>query len=763
MLKLRLLGNAGLESESSGIAARAVQPRRLALLAILGLAPRRSVSRDKLVALLWPESDSEQARHLLSVAIYELRKALGDTVVTTARDDVSLSPDVLVDVAQFEQAIATSDYQAAIDIYAGPFLDGFHISDAPDFERWVDGERSYFARRYAESLEKLAHQHAHHGDHAAALQAWRKLVAHDPYNARAVCGLMLSLEASGDRAGALQQARAHAALLHEEFGAQPDADVEALAARLRSSPGDARASVAPLPSRPASAALLPPTSAPYKKKHIATGLVLLTALVAVLIVWQVRKGGARGGVPPEIPKIAVLPFDNVSARDSVYFGDGLSAEIIHVLGRIPNIRVADRNSSFRFRGPHDVRDVARTLSVNHVLTGTVRMTPERIRVTAELVDARDNLQVWSDDYDLERQIADVISIQQDIASAVVNALRQRFNQNVARAPTPARPTDDLQAWEWFVRGSHFYHRRTVPDLQRALQYFDSAIARDPNYALAHASRAEVYALLGAYDYGAMPPKIAFAQARASAERALSIDPNSAEAHNALGAVLFNYEWDWPEAEAEFQQAIRLSPGYGLAHHWYSLLLHCSGRRREALQAIMRAREVDPLSPVIATAVARHHYLARQFDAALAAHRRTIDTDSTFVTARVALGLTLAARGDYRAAVEQYQIAGRLLGMRAPIVDALIANAYGRANMRDRALPYVRNLEMESRRRYVPAEYLAVAYIGTGNLDAAFAALDQAFANRSAGMAYLEIEPLVDPLKNDPRYARYVRKIRSARK
>jgi tetratricopeptide (TPR) repeat protein len=207
----------------------------------------------------------------------------------------------------------------------------------------------------------------------------------------------------------------------------------------------------------------------------------------------------------------------------------------------------------------------------------------------------------------------------------------------------------------------------------------------------------------------------------------------------------------------------LNPGYALAHHWHSLLLHCAGRRREALQAIMRAREVDPLSPVIRTAEARHYYLARDFDAALAANRRAVEGDSTFVTARVALGLTLVARRDYLAAVEQYQIAGRLLGMRAPIIDALIANAYGRANLPERALPYVRNLEMESRRRYVPAEYLTVAYTGTGNHDAAFAALDQAFANRSAGMAYLEIEPLVDPLKNDPRYARFVQKIRSSRK
>ncbi|HEY0304028.1 MAG TPA: tetratricopeptide repeat protein, partial [Longimicrobiales bacterium] len=308
-----------------------------------------------------------------------------------------------------------------------------------------------------------------------------------------------------------------------------------------------------------------------------------------------------------------------------------------------------------------------------------------------------------------------------------------------------------------------FHRRTVYDLQRAVAHFDTAIAREPGYARAHASLAEVYALLGAYDYGALPPQTAFATARAAAKRALAIDPNLAEAHNAMASVLFNYDWDWSGAEREFVRAIQLSPSYAAAHHWYALLLQCAGREREAFQAITRARELDPLSPVIGTALARHYYLARRSNEAIAGYRRIAENDSTFVTARVGLGLSLAAHGEYQAAIEQYQTAQRLLPVRTPLIDGLLANAYGRLGARDKALAHVASIQAVAGQRYVPAEYLAVAFIGLGDNDRAFQALEQAFANRSAGLAYLEIEPLVDPLRTDPRFPALIEKIRAARK
>src|SRR5687768_13819585 len=205
MLSLRLLGNATLQDEQANLSGRAVQPRRLALLALLALSPRKALSRDRLLAYLWPESDTEQGRHLLSVAVYELRKVLGDATLVTARDEVSLaSGNLSVDVDEFEAALSAGDFDRAAALYAGPLLDGFHISDAVDFERWVDAQRAHLARRHAEALEKAAQRRADQGDTQGAVSAWRRLAEHDPYSARVVCGLMLALEAAGDRAGALQ-------------------------------------------------------------------------------------------------------------------------------------------------------------------------------------------------------------------------------------------------------------------------------------------------------------------------------------------------------------------------------------------------------------------------------------------------------------------------------------------------------------------------------------------------------------------------------
>jgi len=491
---------------------------------------------------------------------------------------------------------------------------------------------------------------------------------------------------------------------------------------------------------------------------------VLIAIFAVLVVWQSNRSEARQEKPDATPAIAVLPFNNVSPNDStVIFSDGLSDAIISALSPVADLRVASRSSAFSFRGEHDVRDVARQLGVDYVLEGSVRVAGNRIKVGAQLSSGDDGLHLWSEEYDRPFEMANFLSIQEEIAQAVVSALAARFGQaKTAKGPTTVLPKD-VQAWEAFVTGRRFYHRRTVYDLQQALQFFETAIAREPDYALAHASKAEVFALLGAYDYGALPPQLAFATARTAAERALVIDPNLAEAHNALASVLFNYDWDWTRAEQEFTRAIQLSPSYANAHHWYSLLLHCAGREREALQAIMRARELDPLSPVIGTALARHYYLAGRTNDAIDAYQRTAASDSTFVTARVGLGLSYAARQDYRAAIEQYRSAQRLLPHRAPLIDGLLANAYGRMGAREQALAHVAGIQAAASERYVPAEYLAVAYIGLGDHDRAFAALEQAFANRSAGLAYLEIEPLVDPIRNDPRLARLIAKIRAARR
>ncbi|MBW3630863.1 MAG: winged helix-turn-helix domain-containing protein, partial [Gemmatimonadetes bacterium] len=364
MFTLRLLGGLLLGNEAGPLTGRAAQKRRLALLSVLAMAPTRVLSRDKLIGLLWPESDTEQARHLLSVALYELRKALGEDLVLSRGDDVALGDGLRTDVRSFEEALAEGALERAVELYAGPFLDGFYLSDAPEFERWVDSERDRLARRYQGALEKLAEERTASGDLRGAADAWRKLATVDPFNSRIACGLMEALAAAGDRAGALQHARTHEALLREEFGVEADPEIAALTTRLREEP--------PAESRRPRAAT-PAESA--------------------------------DGVDPvsAAPSIAVLPFADVSpARDNQYFSDGLTEEILNALSRVPGLRVAGRTSTFALRDRGlDVRGVGDALRVRTVLEGSVRKAGDRLRITTSLVDVASGYTLWGETYDRE--------------------------------------------------------------------------------------------------------------------------------------------------------------------------------------------------------------------------------------------------------------------------------------------------------------------------------------------------------------------------
>jgi TolB-like protein/DNA-binding SARP family transcriptional activator len=762
MVTLRLLGGATLDSEAGPIAARALQRRRIALLALLATS-RKPLTREKVTAYLWPESDSEQARHLLSVAVYELRKAIHEDAIVSTRDEISLNPSYAdSDVAQFENAIAARDLAKAIELYRGPFLDGFHINDAPEFERWGDAERDRLARAYARALEELAQQHSAAGDAAAAVAVLRKLAAHDPYSGRTAAMLMLALEAGGARAEALQHARTHAGLLREEFGADADPEVEQLAERLRREPRDPGAP-APLASVPASR---PPIEVRVQKRSVILPAALTafaTVLAIVAFVWWKSKDTETAAAQnPATVTVAVLPFRNLSVpAESTFFSDGLSEEIVNALSSVPSLDVLARTSTFSFRGDVDLRELGEQLKVSHFLEGTVRSGADRVRVTARLIEAKTQIEVWNDDYNRPLAMNDLLSIQEDIAQSVVAALSEKLAQP-PRDPRVPRSTDDIVAFQLFVTGRHYLHRRTVQDMQRALSFFNRAIEQDSSYPPPYAAKAEALALLGAFDYGAVPPAQAFPAARAAAERALQLDPNAAEAHTALGSVLFNHDRDWIAAENSYKRAIDLNHGYATAYHWYSLLLHAMDRRTEARTHIMRARELDPLSSVTATGIARYFYFAREFPEAIEQYQRALQVDPGFVTAYVGLGVTYAVSANHAAALRQFDQAADWLKAEPPLLHALRAYTYGVSGDRVSALKHRQLLATASKVMFVPAEIVAIADIGIGDYDAAFAALNRAVDERSGGVNYLRIDPLVDLIRNDPRFSALINRVFSSK-
>lgn len=810
MFTLRLLGGVALENERGPLSGRSVQKRRLALLALIALSPGRTISRDKLVAYLWPEGDTEQVRHLLSVALHELRKALGEALMTRA-GDLRLSEDFRSDVEMFEGALSAGDSSQAISVYGGPFLDGFYLSDAPEFERWVEEERKRLEGRYCTALEDFAAEQTQAADYKAAVELCGRLVVMDPYNSRRAIGYMQALARAGDRAGAIQHARVHEIMLREEFGMEVGAEIAALAARLRdeqsapassllntgfrtNAPGDAAPEgprervVTPddalaragdswnVPDGPESrdpvvlqafpsSSISPPSqrqrrraassgNGPRRRRrrrhslYAALGLVLLFSVAAVS--WQLREKPAE-----RLTSIAVLPLTDLSpASDNEFFSDGLSDEITNALASIEGLKVAARTSAFSFRETNrDIREIGRALGVRSVLEGSVRRDGDAVRIFVRLVDAGSGFDLWSRTYD--RTVSDILAVQGEIARAVATALEVRLTGG--EAAIGRMSTDDPEAAELYWLGRYQWHRRTGEGFQRALEYFGRAVARDSTFAAAYSGLADVYALLGAYDYGVLPPDTAMPIARAMLDRALELDPSSAEAHAALGNLRFVYEWDVAAAEADFARAIALKPDYAPAHHWRALALMASGREAEALRAIARAKQLDPLSMVITTAVARIEYFARRYDSSIREYGKAIELDSTFVVAHLGLGLALVQTGAFSEALAEYEVARRLSGDR-PVILALLAHAHALGGRTDEAAYLLERLETLSRERYVPSEYLAIVHVALNHPTEAVAELERAYDHRSGAMTLLGLDPLFDPVRGDPRFEALTKKV-----
>jgi serine/threonine-protein kinase len=719
MFSLELFGGASLVDERGPVAGPAAQRHRLALLALLAVAPGGKASRDRLVAHLWPESGEAAARRLLNVSLHALRKQLGEDALVSLADDVQLRPGALPsDVGRFRAALEAGERRAAVDLYAGPFLHGFHLGGAGEFDRWAEGVRDGLARAHQEALEALAEEAAAAGDARAAAGWWRRLAAEDPGCARVALRLMEALERAGDRAGALRHAGVHAALFREEFDAEPDAEVLALAERLRRAPAAVPAAppAAEPEAEPAPASPAPPAAA-----------------------------------APPAAGIAVLPFeDDSGGRRSDYFSDGLTEEITDALTRVRGLRVIARTSAFAFRGTRAAApEIGRKLGVRHLLEGSVRRGGESLRVRVRLVEAATGSLLWSGRYD--REIGDVFAVQDEIARAVVDALRVELageGGSLVRGST-----GDPEAHALYLRGRAAWYTRTPEGLREAVAFFGRALERDPAYALAHIGLADAYNMLGAFDYGVHPPGEIYPRAREAATRALALRPDLAEAHTALANVLLNHEWDWDGAARAFRHALQLNPGYAPAYHWYSLYLGATGRHAEALDAVRRARELDPMSLVMGTALARQLYFARDLGGAAREYRAVLAHDAGFLPARLGLGLALAQAGAAEEAVEELAGAPEAPGDPRPVVLALLGHAQGRAGRRAEAGASLARLRRAAEARYVPPEYFAVVHLGLGEADAALDWLERACDARSGSVVYLRVDPLLDPVRADPRFLR----------
>jgi serine/threonine-protein kinase len=456
------------------------------------------------------------------------------------------------------------------------------------------------------------------------------------------------------------------------------------------------------------------------------------------------------------PTIAVLPFVDMSPqKDQDFFCDGVTEEIINALTAVKGLKVVSRTSAFQFKGqPYDIREIGRQLGVQTVLEGSVRKAGSRLRITVQHINVSDGYHLWSQRYD--REMEDVFAIQDEIAQAVVDQLRHKMAahqpQAVARKHTP-----NVDAYECYLQGRYFLNQRTREALRKSLDCFSSATGKDPHYALAFSGLAEAYILLATGGHLEEPPEVTLGKAREAAERALELDPECAEAHVSMGLVLFRADWDFTGAEREYLRAIDINEGYASGHHQYAMLLAMMLRLDEAVAQIERARELDPLSLIISTAVGRIYYFAERYEDSIAQCERTVALDPGFPNAYFDLSISYAQAGRFAEAEEAMRKLAALAENRLRELVLLCRLEAGKGN-REKALDYYAQLEEFDKTEHVPAFVWAILDVGLGELDRAIERLHQSYEEREPTLVYLQAEHVWDPLRSRSDYQELIRKI-----
>ena len=448
-----------------------------------------------------------------------------------------------------------------------------------------------------------------------------------------------------------------------------------------------------------------------------------------------------------IDSLAVLSFENAS-RDpqNEYLSDGIAGSLINILATVPKLRVIAQSTVFRYKGrPIDPQSAGRELNVRAVLTGRIMQSGGSLRIGTELVDVATGSQLWGAQYD--RKPGDIFAIQDEISNEISGKLRLKLTRAEKKRLTKHQ-TDDAEAYRLYLKGRHHWNRWTEDGFYKAIEYFQQAVEKDPGYALAYTGLADSYVLLGWNSY--LPPKDAFPKGKMAAMRALRLDPNLGEAHTPLAAVLWLHDWQWQEAQREFERSLELNPAHPTASHWYAEYLMTMGRHVEAIARIKNSQELDPLSLIISVAIGRDFYMARRYDDALEQLRRTVELDPNYPVTYWVLGLLLRKMGRYELAIDEGEKGVKLSGG-SPLMNAALAQTFATAGKRERAIQILDDLTNLAKQKYVAPYFLAGIHIGLGEDDRAIEYLEKSYEEHSHWLIYLHLDPSMDSLRSNPRF------------
>ncbi len=497
-----------------------------------------------------------------------------------------------------------------------------------------------------------------------------------------------------------------------------------------------------------------------RKRHAWIYVVVAGAAISVALFFLGRytaSNRAAAAAPNELPakSIAVLPFENLSEdKANAFFAEGVQDEILTRLAKVADLKVISRTSTQHFKSaPENLPEIAKRLGVMHILEGSVQKASDQVRVNVQLINALTDAHLWADTYD--RKLTDIFSVETEIAKAIADTLQAKLTGSEQHV-IAARPTESTEAHQLYLKGRYFWNKRTGNDLKKSIDYFQQAIAVDPNYALAYAGVADAYVWLPGYTAGT--PRDCYPKAKAAATKALQLDDTLAEAHTTLALAIWLYDFDSAQAIREFQRAIELNPNYAIAHQQYgNNTLAALGRFDDAIGEGKRAVELDPLSLVINTDLGSDYYYARRYDEAIAQLRKTLEMDPGFYIAHLVLGQVLDAKGARDAAIVECQKARALND--DPSVLGVLARAYGLSGNKMEAEKILDQLKKLSQERYVSAYSFALTYLGLGDKEEELRWLEQSYQDRAGSdIGFIRVDPLLDPLRGDPRFEALAEKI-----
>jgi TolB-like protein/DNA-binding winged helix-turn-helix (wHTH) protein/Flp pilus assembly protein TadD len=503
----------------------------------------------------------------------------------------------------------------------------------------------------------------------------------------------------------------------------------------------------------------PTTPLRWKKLAIVTavGAAIVVCALLLLRLSRLRDLWLGKTAPSHIDSVAVLPLKNLSDdREQDYFADGMTDALITDLGKVSALRVISRTSVMRYKiTSKPLPDIARELGVDALVEGTVARSGDRLRITANLVQASPERHLWAESYD--RDLRDVIALQNEVARAITEHIQVKLTPEEHATLSASRAVDP-EAYQLYIKGRYFWVKRNRESFKLAMDYFQQAIRRAPSYAAPYSGLADCYILFGiSFDVGGLAPNEVEPKAKAAAMRALELDGSLSDAHNSLAYVKLTYDWDWPGAEREFQQSLKLNPGYAHGHHWYAHFLLSSGHPEEALAESKRALELDPVSPIINLHLGWHYLYTKQYDRALEQLGKTLELDPNYALAHWYRGQVYEQKKMYAEALAEMRKAEDLLPGNLG-VQADIGHVYAVSGDRREAEKLIAQLKEASNHRYVNQYELALVYVGLGEKDLAFKALDQAFREHSDQLIYLKVDPRLDAVRGDPRFTDLVRRV-----